>query len=370
MNTIQSNLSKAYVFWIGSLMFGLPLLSSFYPVAFSPGSGAKILIPYALISAIIGLYILSRPNRSKDPLPEEPENRSGIRSPVTYKLGYASLSFATLAIPSYWLMRYFVDAAYPSPAGEYASIAAVLYLATVSLTALFGVPFLLLLLFPALRESLSFRSGFTKIALIIGIAYFLTYLLLVNQIVITGFNAPPANYVPSPNGTYPFAFAFTSGPSPGSALESAFYVPQITIQLSPFVNLLIMPFEMILAITLSSLVAASIVITYYLIKNSSKNSCLTGATVSGLGGFFGFTATCPMCLAPTLVSIFIGGFSSLRGVSAVVPSFYSQLSGVVIPPLISVIALIAGISYLNFRTYRTGSTFNSLVETTSKGLKQ
>ena len=367
MSTIQSNLPKAYVFWIGSLMFGLPLLSSFYPIAFSQGSGAKFLIPYVLISAIIGLYILSRPNRSKDPLPE---NGSAVsRSQVTYKLGYASLSFATLAIPSYWLMRYFVVAAYPSPAGEYASIAAVLYLATVSLATLFGVPFLLLLLFPALRDSLSFRPGFTKIAIIIAIAYSLTYLLLVNQIVITGFNAPPANYIPSPNGAYPFAFVFTSGPSPASALESAFYVPQITIQLSPLVNFLIMPFEMILAITLSSLVAASIVITYYLIKNSSKNSCLTGATVSGLGGFFGFTATCPTCLAPTLVSVFVGGFSGLRGVSAVVPSFYSQLSGVVIPPLISIGALIAGIAYLNFRTYRTGSALDAPIETVSSRLE-
>jgi hypothetical protein len=337
-------------------MFGLPLLSSFYPVVYSPGSDIELLIPYILISIIIGLYILSRRSSSKGGDLQLEDRTSQARGGVgTYKLGYASLFFATLAIPSYWLMRYFVDRAYPAPAGDYASIAALAYLATISLTTLFGVPFLLKLVFPALRDALSFRSNFTKVAVTIGAAYFVTYLLLVNQIVITGFNAPPSNFIPSPSGTYPFVFPFTSGPSPSSGLESAFYVPQITIQLSPYVNLLVMPFEMILAIALSCLVASSIMITYFLIKKSSKHSCLTGATVSGLGGFFGFTATCPMCLVPTLVSVFLGGVSGLRGISAVVPSFYSHLSGVVIPPLFSVVALLAGIAYLNFRTYHDSS---------------
>ncbi|MGI0092153.1 MAG: hypothetical protein ACREBS_10625, partial [Nitrososphaerales archaeon] len=281
----------------------------------------------------------------------------------SYKLGYAALFFATLAVASYWLLRYFVDSSYPSPSSEYASVAGLFYLVTVSLAALLGVPFLLMRLFPTLRRALASRKSFARIAIIIGAAYFVTYLILVNQIVITGFNTPPSNYIPSPTGSYPFAFIFASGPSPSSALESAFYVPQITVQLNPYINLLLMPFEMILAIALSSLLASSVIVTYFLIGSSSKHSCFTGATVSALGGFFGFTATCPMCLVPTLVSVFLGG------VSATVPSFYSHIAGVVIPPLVSVSALLAGITYLNFQFFRVAGTSKSIITALPEGSK-
>jgi hypothetical protein len=347
-------------------MFGLPLLSSFYAVSYLPYSAVKIIAPYLIASALVGAAILFwRPgkNEGEDKPPSRPLDlmADGSKS-RSYKLGYISLVFATLAVVSYWFLRYFVNISYPSPNSEFAGIAGLFYLVTISMAAIFGIPFLLSQAFPTLRTLFASRSSLKKIAIIIGACYFVIYLLLVNQIIITGFNTPPFNYVPSPSGSYPFAYVFYSGPAPNSALESAFYVPQITLQLSPLVNVLLMPFELVLAVTLSTLVSASIVITYTMIKNASRQACLTGA-ISGLGGFFGFTATCPMCLAPTLVSVFLGG------VSATVPSFYSHLPGVLIPPLVSVAALVAGIAFLNFQMVRLSDPSGTILETISKSLK-
>jgi len=42
----------------------------------------------------------------------------------------------------------------------------------------------------------------------------------------------------------------------------------------------------------------------------------------------------------------------------------------VIPPLISIGALIAGIAYLNFRTYRTGRALDAPIETVSTRLEE
>jgi hypothetical protein len=369
MSSLQNNLSKAYVFWIASLMFGLPLLSSFYLVSYTPNSGLTILVPYAAISGVVGAFILFRRRNSigrfkeqEASISSDAQNHQSNLKNRSYKMGYVALSLLTLSIVFYWLLRYFVDTSFPTPNSEYAGIAGLLYLVTISMAAAFGVPFAVVQVFPALRSALTSNKIMSWVGIVIGASYFVIYLLLVNQVVITGFNTPPFNYVPSPSGSYPFAFIFTSGPSPNSALESAFYVPQITMQLNPLINILLMPFELVLAITLSTLVAASIIITYTMIKNSSRQACLTGA-ISGLGGFFGFTATCPMCLAPTLVSVFLGG------VSATVPSFYSHLAGVVIPPLVSVGALVAAIAFLNFQSFRSSNPSGSILDTISKSVK-
>ncbi len=281
MSSIQNNLSRAYVFWIGALMFGLPLLSSFYLVSYLPYSLVKIIVPYLIATVLVGVVILfwrRSNNNAPDKLPTQSLDLVGDNSRGrSYKWGYISLFFGTLSVVSYWSLRYFVDTSFPSPNSGYAGIAGLFYLVSVSLAAAFGIPFLLMQVFPTLRTSFRSRSSLKKIAVIMGASYFIIYLLLVNQIVITGFNTPPFNFVPSPSGSYPFAYIFTSGPSPNSALESAFYVPQITIQLSPLVNVLLMPFELVLAIILSTLVSASIVITYTMIKNASRQACLTVA---------------------------------------------------------------------------------------------
>ena len=241
-----------------------------------------------------------------------------------------------------------------------ASIAAVVYLVSLSAAGAAGVPFLLGRISPVIANAFSYNRNYYRIALVIGVLYFITYLILVNQIIITGYNTPPGNYVPPPSGSYPFGFVFASGPPPSSAVESAFYVPQIVLQLNQYFNLLVLPFEIIFATILSTLVAATVVTTLFIIRRSANHSCLTGATVSGLGGFFGFTATCPTCLVPTLVSVFFGG------VSATVPSIYSHLSGVIFPPLVSVAALLAGLLILNFKGKDRSHEAKALVTTFTK----
>ena len=339
------NLSKAYVFWIGSLMFGLPLLTSFYVIQFSSASLVKYVLPYVLLSLIIGFFLLSRgakPRRPAEELTDFSNTRNLSRSP-SFLLAYVALSSATVAVVSYWLMKYYVANAYPSPITPLGNIAAIVYLISLSLAGASGVPFLLRRIFPVIGNAFSINRSYYRIALLIGIAYFITYLILVNQIIITGYNTPPGNFISPPSGSYPFGFVFAAGPPPNSAVESAFYVPQLVLQIDQYFNLLVLPFEVIFATILSSLVAGTVIATLFMIRNFASHSCLTGATVSGLGGFFGFTATCPTCLVPTLVSVFFGG------VSATVPSIYSHLSGVILPPLVSVAVLLGGLFILNFQ---------------------
>lgn len=354
----QKRLGRAYIFWIASLMFGLPLLSSFYLVQYTSNSALTVLIPYAIACGIIGLVILAKGSLKSDLQPDAYPNQhptiDGSEKQSSYMFGYLALLFATLALISYFLMKHFVGLDYPSPNSISAAISGIVYLVSISAAALTGLPFLLTKLFPSLRRALAFRKNFSKIVIVIGATYFVIYLLLVNQIVITGFNTTPGNYVSSPGDIYPFVYVFTSGPPPTALLESTVYVPQILIQLNQSFNLVIMPFEIVFAIILSALVASSIAVTYFIIRDSSKHSCLTGASLSGLGGFFGFTATCPTCLAPTLVSIFFGG------VSATVPSIYSHVSGIILPPLISISALAIGIIVLDYQAKRDGHTFSSL----------
>ncbi len=354
----QISLGRAYIFWIASLMFGLPLLSSFYLVQYTRDSSITVLVPYVGACAIAGVIFLAWSarkgnSRSDADIHDHPPLNSSEKQ-GSYALGYVALAFATLGLISYFLMKHFISLAYPSGAFSLpVVISGIVYLVSVSAAALTGLPFLLTRLFPSFRKALASHKNFAKIAVALGGAYFAIYLLLVNQIVITGFNTPPGNYVPSPAGIYPFAYVFTSGPPPSALLESAVYVPQILVQLNQYFNLVIMPFEIVLAIALATLVASSIIITYYIIEDSN-HSCLTGASLSGIGGFFGFTATCPTCLAPTLVSVFFGG------VSATVPSIYSHVSGIILPPLVSISALVVGIVLLDFQAKQTGHTFSSL----------
>lgn len=319
------------------------------------------MIPYCLVSLIVGVVLLSRKNRkpalSENSISHDALKRSGSES---FRLAYVALFFATLGLVSYWMMKYSVDVVYPTPNSEAAGIAALVYLVSIALASATGIPFLLLRLFPVLRSAVCFDRSYSKLAVLVGGAYLFTYLIVVNQLIITGFNTPPGNYVPSPSGTYPFAFVFTAGPPPGSLVASAIYVPQVLLQLNQYFNLVILPFEILLGVVLSALVAATVIITLYLIKDSSRHSCLTGATVSGLGGFFGFTATCPTCLVPTLISVLFGG------VSSTVPSLYSHLAGVILPPFLSIISLSAGLTILDFQAAKGGHTLKSLVTSVSR----
>ncbi|MDG6997850.1 MAG: hypothetical protein JRN15_01910 [Nitrososphaerota archaeon] len=267
------------------------------------------------------------------------------RKESTYLLGYVALGSATVAVFSYWLMTYYDVLDFPAPSSHPAIVAGSIYLVSLSLAVASGLPFILIRAFPSIRVALA-DKGSLRVAIILAIGYFFTYLILVNQFIITSFNTPPGNYVPPPFGVYPWASAITAGPAPGSQLESAVYVPLFTIQLNQFFNMIMMPFEFAFAIALSILVACSIALALHLISRRSSNSCYTGATVSGLGSFFGFTATCPTCLAPTLVSVLSGG------VSATAPVFYTHLTGVLLPPIISIFALLVGLAILDYQAGR------------------
>jgi hypothetical protein len=78
-----------------------------------------------------------------------------------------------------------------------------------------------------------------------------------------------------------------------------------------------------------------VVSTYNLVRRSERmgGACSASATLSGVGAFLGYTATCPSCLAPTLVSVLFGGLASAEAV-------YSNLWGAVVPPVVSVVALV------------------------------
>jgi hypothetical protein len=344
-------------------MFGLPLLISFYEVQYYPSSLLDYVVPYVLVSLIVGVLLIRgvMPSKlSKD----GPGNRTTEIFQTAKKSGYrnavVALAFATLSVFSYWIMRHYVEIAYPDPSSSIASIAAIIYLVSIAISCAFGVPFLLTHTVPLLERAFSTDKRYTRIAAVVGMLYFLTYLILVNQVIITGFNTPPGNFVPSPTGSFPFGFVFTSGPPPNSAIESSFYVPQIVLQLNQYVNLLILPFEIIFATILSALVAAIVVATLYFIKRTSNASCLTGMTFSGLGGFFGFTATCPTCLVPTLISVFFGGLS------ASVPSIYSHLSGVILPPIVSLFALVSGLAILNWQSKKLEFNLKTVPQILSK----
>jgi hypothetical protein len=340
----QKSMSNAYTFWMISLIFGLPLLSSFYLIQFHPNYSTDFLIPYALIAVIVGLLIL-RYGRPSDYIHNPQSLRSALNSRTTDFLLLSALTLATLAVIAFGVMKYFIDISYPSPS-KYADAAGAAYFVAVSLAVLLGFPALITRVFPQLRSAMNFRAGrvsYGKIAVVIGAVYFVTYMVLVNQILITGFNSLPGNYILPVQGHYPSTSVFTAGPPPAAFAEDLIYVPYILVQLSPSVNFIFQPFEVMFAVVLSTLVASTFVLTNYFIRKTAGHSCVTGATASGFGGFLGLTATCPSCLVPTLVSAFFGGVTAVQ-------SSYSSLGGVVLPPIVSIASLLAAVIYLNDRT--------------------
>ncbi len=349
MELDQRGIAHAYFFWIAALMFGLPLLTSYYYVQTISNFATSILVPYILLVAAIGFIIwrlkaggstdLKRfDDRHRD---KTDVGKAGNRS---YFLAFVAVILATLAVASFGAMKYFLAKAYPLPSAQ-ADFFGGAYLLFISLGVAIGFPVLLYLVFPTFRASVSGDRKEILLAALIGAVYFVTYLVLVNQIVVTGYNTPPGNYVASPVGTYPYIHVFTAGPPPSAGAESLVYVPMALFQLNQYFNFIIQPFEIIFGILLSTLVAVTIVVTRMLIGGASGHSCYTGAAVSGLGGFIGFTATCPTCLVPTMISVLFGGFSSVASVQLL----YSNLFGVLVPPVVSIVALLASLLLLNNR---------------------
>ena len=322
---------RSYAFFVAALMFGLPLLISYYAVGEDPGFAQRAIATYMAVSVGVGLLLLLRRGRPRGVSLVPEANTTPSRS--AWKTPILALSFATAAVASFGAMKYYLQASFPSPS-PLANLAGGVYVVSLGVAAALGVPLAAVALFPFLKQPLA-KARLRLSAIALGVLYFVTYEVLVNEIVVTGYNTPPGNFVQSPSGLFPWAYVFTGGPAPGNAIETAIYTPYVLVQLNQYVNFIFQPFELVLAITMSVLVASAVVATYDLVRRSARmgGACSASATLSGVGAFLGYTATCPSCLAPTLVSVVFGGLASVQNV-------YSNLWGAVVPPLISVGALL------------------------------
>ena len=350
LNSSQKNVSFAYAFWIMALLFGFPLISSFYAVQQVPNAFISILVPYIAASALIGLLILKfgggldpSGHNGGDAHSDEGNTRNPMK-PSSYVPAIVALSLGSVGVIFFGLMKNYLALSYPYPSSS-ADTAGAIYMIAITGAVAVGFPFVLLRVFPVFRRAISTSRSYKIVAVVSGLAYLITYLLLVNQILITGFNTPPSNVVGSPTGMYPFATVFTAGVAPSAALESVVYVPFILVQLNLYFNFIIQPFEIIFAIVLANLIAASIVSARYLIRQSSGHSCATGAAFSGIGGIVGLTATCPSCLAPTMISVVFGGFSAASSLAR----YSTTLIGVITPPLVSILALFVSLVLLDYK---------------------
>lgn len=333
---------RSYTFFVCSLMFGLPLLISYYVVSEGIGDSALIIGGYIGASLLVGVFLLLKRGKGETALREpEPVRATGPDSPYRRYGPYLSLAFGTVAVASFGLMRYFILKTYPYPSAS-ASWAGGLYVGALAVALALGVPLVVAWGFRPVRAALADRTLKVAAALL-SLAYFVTYEILVNEILITGYNTSPGNIVQSPAGTYPFVYAFTGGPAPGNFIENAIYTPYVLLQASPGLNFIFQPFELALAVTISVLVGCTIVATYHTVRQSEVmgGACSASATLSGVGAFLGYTATCPSCLAPTLISVLFGGLSSVQLV-------YSNLWGAVIPPVVSVAALVFSLVMLAY----------------------
>ncbi|MEM3637377.1 MAG: hypothetical protein QXX17_07230 [Conexivisphaerales archaeon] len=330
------SVERAYIFAVATIIFGLPLGISFYPIQNDWRLGVEFTSAYLFVAMAVTIFLLLNGKGGSKPF----SNIVKRNTKSSYLMVYLSLILGTASAVSFALMKYSLAKDYPYPSAA-ANFFGGIYIAFLTGAAALGIPFAVGRGIGVVRRALS-EKVYYRAALLVGIAYFITYEILVNEIVITGFNTPPGNYVPSPNGHYPWVYVFTGGPSPSSFLESLVYVPYVLIQLNPVFNFFFVPFEMLFAITLSTLMGAGIAVVLYSIKRSSKigAACRRGAALSGLGGFIGYTATCPSCLAPTLVSAILGGFS-------VAQSLYSNIYGILVPPAVSLIALTFNLLLLN-----------------------
>src|SRR5579875_2413771 len=316
------SIERAYMFATSSIIFGLPLGISYYAIQSDWRFGVEFAALYLLISAIISLAILLN-GRGIDNIARTATYNAQKKS--RYYLEYLSFILAK---------------SYPYPS-LFANDFGGLYITFLSIAAAIGIPLAVTRGIGIVKKAMEDRF-LSKVAIVTAIAYFLTYEILVNEIVITGFNVPPYSYVPSPSGYYPWVYVFTGGPSPSNFLESLAYIPYVLIQLNPLFNFFFVPFEILFAITLSTLMGAGTAVVLYSIRRSASigAACRKGAVLSGLGGFIGYTATCPSCLAPTLISAILGGFS-------IAQQAYTNIYGVLIPPIVSLAALTFNLLFLN-----------------------
>ena len=97
---------------------------------------------------------------------------------------------------------------------------------------------------------------------------------------------------------------------------------------------------MLFTVVLSMLTSSAVILSYYLVRNSSLKCCAKGTMMSTGGSILGLTATCPTCLVPSFVSVVFGGVTAAE-------IAYSNVYGAVLPPILSVGALVVSLAYLS-----------------------
>lgn len=320
------------------LLLVLPLLTGYYNT--NPLLFYWALVPY-LASVVLVVALLLRPqtNLENTDLAESAPSRSGWEG-KSWIIRFNSIprylvyGFAISALLLFVVIESLVESSYPSVVPlhvlDYLGAA---YIITLSIASIAGLSRIVLRALPVLRNVLEERK-YSFLAIGFAVSFCLIYLLLVNQIVISGYNT---------QGTAPSFLGYPSWFAMSPAVNNFFiylvYLPTLIVQISPTVSLIVIPFEVVFATLLSLLVASTVVMAHYLIFRSGLSCSTRGTAMSTGGSILGLTASCPTCLFPTFVSVLFGG------VSATVISF-SNLYGVVLPPVLSVAILILSAWYL------------------------
>lgn len=343
--------STAYLFLMLALLFGFPLLTVYYNV--SSTFYFAVIFPYLLLTGIVTLLLLYLSNKkvSNSLLSINGNNVAPSTCTFIAKFNslpmYAIMALASLTLISFLAERILVGQAYPYPPSSNAGAIGAVYILLLVITSVLGFARVLYRGFPILRRVLQDRK-YTFLVVILSGAFSIVYLIEVNQIVLTGFSNP--SYIPTPSNSYPFAYVFTVGVQ--QPFINLVYLPYVLVQLNPIVNLLIIPYEMVFAVILSLLVASSIVMTHYLVSNNFGASCSTkGGTLSTAGSLIGMCATCPTCLVPAFITVVFGGIATAEAA-------FSNIYGVVIPPIVSVALLLVSLFYIS-RTIKKRTNINS-----------
>ena len=352
---IAPSTSSAYLFLMVTLLFGFPLLVGYY--RFDYEYSIHVLIPYLTASTIITILLVISTRKtdaykatslSKRLSFGQVENveikRNNNPSDVARRFPKLSFPIMLLLVAStvilFGVLSFIVVSSYPFPPPlRIVTFLGEVYVVMLVATSIVVFPRILHRAFPILGQILKERK-YALMAIIFASLFALVYLLLVNQIIVAGYNVEltvPASLV---GGTYPNAFAMTPGVVNQPLLDLV-YLPVLLVQLSPQINLILIPFEMVFVTLLSLLVAFNVTMAYYLISEKNGLKCSTkGAALSTGGSFLGLTATCPTCLAPTIVSVIFGGVSTAT-------TIFSNFNGVVLPPVLSVAVLLLSAAYLS-----------------------
>ena len=316
-----------------SLLFGFPLLTAYYNV--NAQFYFLVTIPYLVITIGIALFMIVRSQTlGAIPPPKKEGKKSNFMATFNSIPYYVALSLVTLAVVMYSLLRYLVLSTYPFPAPAIVNPLGQAYLVVLAVASVIGFSKILYHISPVLREIFR-EKKYALMAVVISVSFWLVYTLLVNQLIVVGFNA--VGTVPPPGGNYPFSFAMVPGVR--APFIDLVYLPIVIVQFDAQVNMILVPFEMVFATLLSLLVAANVSAAHYLISNSGLRCSTKGTVISTSGSILGLTATCPTCLAPTFISVIFGGITAAEAA-------YSNVYGVVLPPVLSLATLLLSLLYL------------------------